>query len=158
MTLSVVFIFSVVALHGMFQHLPDPSLEHSMLTNCSHRKGHASILSIESWLRPSFFFEAPFDALSWSTLCSSGTFHNSFPLLHYSYPLPSIFVFGKRGIEESGKTLDSDLLAQRPTDDVGKGMCIELHLARCIVVLNGIRRFECIDNHNFAGWTQMPHG
>jgi hypothetical protein len=30
------------------------------------------------------------------------------------------------------------------------GMCIELHLARCIVVLNGIWRFECFNIRNYA--------
>lgn len=44
MTLSVVFIFSVVALHGMVQ---SHYLTHTRLIAYSHRQGHAPILRIE---------------------------------------------------------------------------------------------------------------
>jgi hypothetical protein len=51
MTLSVVFIFSVVALHGMYIQ---SSLTSIILTLTSHRQGHAPILRIDASLDEPF--------------------------------------------------------------------------------------------------------
>jgi len=69
MTLSVVFIFSVVALHGMCSPAECNVL---LLTKNSHRQGHAPIFCIE-W-RPTWHFltsqSSPSSTL-WLALCSS---------------------------------------------------------------------------------------
>ncbi|CAI6337390.1 unnamed protein product [Periconia digitata] len=59
MTLSVVFIFSVVALHGMLTSISPVPAQPQMLTHPSHCQGYAPILSIRTSTSQYFYLSLP---------------------------------------------------------------------------------------------------
>jgi len=72
MTLSVVFIFSVVALHGMYIQ---SSLTSIILTLTSHRQGHAPILRIDASLDEPFHNIWPIPPRwGWPSVAATTTF------------------------------------------------------------------------------------
>jgi hypothetical protein len=98
MTLSVVFIFSVVALHGMFKR---PQILRTLdLMHYSHRQGHAPILRIDCQFRLPFLFL--------DTIDSVGAMQQRLPYsdlaFHHPYPLPLVLETGP-GLRETGKVL-----------------------------------------------------
>jgi hypothetical protein len=105
MTLSVVFIFSVVALHGMFQF---PRLSTLIsLTQCSHRQGYAPVLRIEREPRRRLFSLEPcLSSCGESSTVALPTIVTS--LFHRPYPFPFV-IEAWTGPRETSKSASYEL-------------------------------------------------